>query len=357
MFRLLLAAALLASTAAQAKGLACNSQKLQKGLSLLEAAGSAELRMRTSANFLLSGCTGFPTAQRKALDAVRSGHPEALREHALQAFLPRAANEKTSFCPGKPFAVPYAPAPQRAAHFDACGLGERKLLSREEWTAALAPEAAYLLDEALRKAKVPAPLAASYARHFSGPGLYDALWRDPAVPRDPFEPERPDATCNQANLDEALKSIARRAPADPEQRMELAVTAVVDECRGALPKAWAEAFDTLPEMDSEDYRPFLMKALYETPGHALGKQLCPAGGFPKLDRTAREREALWRACGFDKQGVLTREEWMTAASPETGAAVYAFLLRQKTPSEKARQIAVLTAGVGARKDLEAKTAR
>ncbi len=358
MLRLLLAAALLASTAAQAKGLTCNLQKLQEGLSRIQEAGTANLRMRFSADYLLKGCEGFPAAQRKALKRVYNGYSVELRDHALQAFSPRD-NDTTSFCPGKPFVLPYAPAPERAAHFDACGLARRKLLSRDEWTAALAPEPAYLLDEALREAKVPAALAAGYARHFSGPGLYDTLWRDPAVLLDPFVPERPDATCDQAKLDEALKSIARLAQASPAHRMELAVTAVVEGCRGALPHDWTDAFETLSRVGAEDSRASLTLALYETPGDPLGKWLCPSGEFPKKDRTAKEREATYLACGLDKQGALTREEWVTAEAPETGAAVYAFLLHQKTPEEKARQLAVLVAGVGMRQGsgADAKKAR
>jgi hypothetical protein len=351
--RSLLLAIFLGSAAAQAAPLSCKVPLLQEGLIAIKGNLEAETRMRLTASRLLSACTGFSDAQSKHLDEVAQGGTELLRGHAIQAFNELASNEKTAFCPGKPFVVLYAPAPERAKHYDRCKLAKQKFLSRDEWTAALAPEPAYMLHQALKKAKVPAALAGALARHFSGPGLYDSLWHNPMTPRDSLESERPSATCNQAGLDEGLKQLAAPHLARHHQ-MALTLTMIAEECVGALPREWRNAFEAVSSVHFEDRRPILVAALYdEDPSHALAKRLCGARPFPEKDSTAEKRKALYRDCGFDKQGALTLEEWTQAEAPETGVAVYDWLINQKLPREKARKLAVLAAGVGARASYEA----
>ncbi len=351
--RSLLLAIFLGSAAAQAAPLSCKVPLLQEALIAIKGNLEAETRMRLTASRLLSACTGFSDAQSAQLEGVARGDAGMLRGHAIQAFNELATNEKTAFCPGKPFVVLYLPAPERAKHYDQCKLAKQKFLSRDEWTAALAPEPAYMLHQALKKAKVPAALAATLARHFSGPGLYDTLWHNPLAPRDSLGPERPGATCNQAGLDEGLEQIT--APhLGRDSQMALTLTMIAEECAGALPQGWRNAFEAVSSVHFEDRRRILVSALYgEDPSQALAKRLCGARPFPEEDSTAEKRKALYRDCGFDKQGALTLEEWTQAESPETGVAVYDWLLSQKLPKEKARKLAVLAAGVGARASYEA----
>jgi hypothetical protein len=150
-----------------------------------------------------------------------------------------------------------------------------------------------------------------------------------------------------------MKQIAAPHLARDDQ-MALPLSMLAEECAGALPREWRNTFEAVSSVHFEDRRLILVAGLYdEDPGHALAKRLCGARPFPEKESTAEKRKALYRDCGFDKQGALTLEEWTQAESPETGVAVYDWLLKQKLPREKARKLAVLAAGVGARASYEA----